>query len=557
VLPLIAPLVTASHLQATFGWPDSFQRPPASADNPTMALRVSLADFIEEELLRAPLTFDAVIDAVYEQWRQTLVVAGRDGGEVARMLQLHRGSFLAAALRTLRLAAQRSGKEAPAAAPPNASAARRRELSLVDEVDIVADLETGRCSERIQSEAEAELREMRAYTSALVGDHAVSRETNPFRPEHFALALWEGCQALPSLPAVRLDAYRRAAAPLVRGVRISLSAACQRLAAQGITPATYRTLVFAPTSTAQTPERVHSPPENLISLRDSMLGGLDAATTRRIAAERERRPLAHEAAAAAREADPQLALLMHRLYDEIGAEGGVPPEVVALLGELRPAFERIAGYDEAMVDRFDHPVWRFIDRLAFTVAATPPAERARLLGLGRNLIAHLAAEPTPDATRFAWAVDKLEAQDRQSVALAVHAASADIRRLMQAQAAAPSATAVSSGPLEEQLALDVESLDTVPGNMLAAPSASGEDGRNMLTRIVPGDRWRIFLQGEWRSLQLLWSHGDVWLLRDLAGGLKWALRAAAIERLITERLAIPLRMRSLVRRAAERMQQSL
>lgn len=67
----------------------------------------------------------------------------------------------------------------------------------------------------------------------------------------------------------------------------------------------------------------------------------------------------------------------------------------------------------------------------------------------------------------------------------------------------------------------------------------------------------MFLQGEWRVLQLLWSSHDLWLLRDTTDGREWALRAGVVERLAAERLVRPFRMRSLARRAAERVQQSL
>ena len=51
-----------------------------------------------------------------------------------------------------------------------------------------------------------------------------------------------------------------------------------------------------------------------------------------------------------------------------------------------------------------------------------------------------------------------------------------------------------------------------------------------------GDRLRIFLQGEWRWLQLLWSREDLWLLRELTRPGQWALQPGVIERLQAEHL---------------------
>lgn len=495
--------------------------------------RPSIADFIEDELLRAPLLFDAVIDVVVGEWRQSLSIVGRGGGELARMLQLRRNEALSAALRSLRQAVT-AGRTFADRAP----AAPRLELSLVDESNVVADLEIGRCAERIKSDAEAEFRDIHAYTSALVGDFAVSRETNPFRPEAFARAMWAGFDALPAAPAVRQDAFRRAIGPLARCVRSTLTAACERLAAQGVEPATYRTLIFQPGSGSAVTERVHFPPEDLTTLRDSMLGTLDR--VERVPAPAALGPGASEAG------DPALAQLIARLYGEMCAEAGLPTHATTLLAELRPAVERIAQRDGGLIDHFEHPAWRFVDRLVYTLATTPHAEQTRLVGLARSLVAHLAGDPALDAARFAWALEKLLAHDQQALTLAVQASTDEIEKLVRA--------AASAGP--DSPALDVGALDTVPGDMLDGGGPSAAD-RVELAPTSPGDRLRMFLQGEWRVMQLMWSGNDQWLLRETTQGRHWALRAGVVERLAAERLARPFRMRSLARRAAERLQANL
>jgi hypothetical protein len=491
-----------------------------------MRPRPSLADFVEEELLRAPLVFDAAIDALDLQWRKSPAVLGRAGSDLARTLAMHRAALMAAALHTLRTAATQGSGGAPRAI------SRASDLSLVDEADVVADLETGRCAERIGSEAEAELREMHAYTSALMGDLAVSRDTNPFQPARYARALWDGCQALPVAPAVRIDAYRRTTVPLAQAVRASLAAACRRLEALGVTPANYRTLIFPTVPSGGGRERVHAPADDPTTLRDTLAAAADAGT-------------------AGAPAAPQVELV-HKLSAEIAAEGGLAADMPALLARLEPALERAAANDESMVHRLDHPAWQFVDRLAYLLAVTPPAEQPQLLELARNLVGRLDADPAPDAARFAWAAAKLDMHDRQALTFAVRAAAGEITRLSRTVPEAAESLAVTGGGRESQW-LDIGGLDTVPAQMIEAPPGGSARGSDPSPGPEAGDRLRIFLQGEWRWLQLLWSREDLWLLRELTRPGQWALQPGVIERLRAEHLVRPLRMRSLVQRAAERL----
>lgn len=564
-----------------------------------MVLRLSLTEFVEEELLRVPLVFDAVVDAVYDQWRQTLAVHGRDSGVLTRMLHMQRAAFSRQALASVRTAVLESAREIVALKPLPAAAARpkasaARELKLVDEADVLADLACGRCTERIVSDAEFELRELHAYTSALVGDRKVSRPTNPLQPQHFARALWTACQGLPVDPAVRDDFFRRATPVLAQALRSGLSAACARLEAEGVSPAVHGTVVLEPPSSAlayraEVPLAWRSAalPQDLSALRTRMRpfadhstspDRLDDATTtapasfgpstrpddlRHSPAGDTEAGAVHGAAPVAAPVfpadDPQLAAMMSRLYAHMTQDAGLSPEVSELLGGLKSTFERVSLADGEMVNGFDHPVWRFFDRVAFALETAPPAERPRMLGLARNLIDNLANDALADASRFAWAIDKLDAQERQSLRLATKVAAADILRLVQSeQPGGPQhASTRPAGEDLARIAIDIESLDTVPGSVMPGPASGSEDPPLALNMVCPGERMRIFLQGQWRPLQLLWSRDDLWLLRDLDDDRKWVLRPGAIERLIAERLAQPLRIRSLARLAAEQLQDEL
>ena len=99
--------------------------------------------------------------------------------------------------------------------------------------------------------------------------------------------------------------------------------------------------------------------------------------------------------------------------------------------------------------------------------------------------------------------------------------------------------------------LDIASLDTVPADMLAEPESPIFHASAEMPG-TSGDHWRIYLQGDWRWVQLLWRDDDneVWLMREPAADRHWALKAQGIDRLRHEGLAHALRKRSLVRRAA-------
>ena len=67
-----------------------------------MSRRPSFPDFIDDELLRVPMTLDAVIDAVQERWRLRLPQHAPGDGDPARALRQHRGELINQTLRTLR-----------------------------------------------------------------------------------------------------------------------------------------------------------------------------------------------------------------------------------------------------------------------------------------------------------------------------------------------------------------------------------------------------------------------------------------------------------------------
>ena len=514
-----------------------------------MPRRATLQDFIDDELLRAPMTFDVVIDTVQQRWRLRLPSHDRLDGDPARALQLHRNELVTEALRTLRAAAQYdlSGVAGPVAATALAPAPALADLALIDEDDVAVDVEIARCNQTIRQEAEAEMRELHTFTSALVEDVNVARDTNPFRPERFVRALWAGLQRVPLSRPVLVAFLHAAALPLAQALRRAYAAASQRLHDQGVVPAAHRTIVYGVSGTAWGAEiSRYRPPADLRAPHDRTSSALHALA----AAPRHEPP----ATGASPGIGPQLIELLARLFTAIQNDRALAPHTVDLLQRLQPTVLRLALHDSTPLDSYDHPAWRFMDHLAFDIECSGAAQQPRLLGLCRNLVDHLAALDAPDGSHFSWAIVRLAAARRHALDQALVAAEPQIERLRRIASDEASAATVS-------MALDIGTLDTVPADLLPESDdrATPVAGHTLAKATTPGNVLRCYLQGEWRQLLCLWQdaqHGLL-LLGEPATGRHWALRQPALARLLAEGLAWPMRLRSLVRRAADKVLQAL
>lgn len=526
-----------------------------------MSPRPTLQDFINEELLRVPMTLDLVIDAVHQRWRERLPAQGRGSGiDPARVLQQHRRELTARAMAVLHksahddlrllqpgsLPAPPSGDKAgPRAAPVSAVPS----LALIDEADVAVDIEIARCTQAVKLQAEVVLRELHTYTSALVNDANVSRDTNPFRPERMVRALWDGLQLLPMARPLMAAFLQDAAQPLATILQRAYAAACRRLEDQGVVPASYRTIVTSGSSLwGQTTAR-YQVPNDLHVLRSSMPVPLSSLPPP---------PPQAGAAAAANTAhtgsigpDPQLIELLARLFEAIQGDLRLAPETVALMQRLQPTALRVALRDPSLLDRYDHALWRFMDQLAHDIALCAPTQRMRLLGLGRNLVDHLAQAEPRDGHGFAWALERLLAAQRHALNQAISAAQPSIAKLEHIAAGQASATTGS-------MPLDIATLDTVPAALMAEQPDATSSGLSS-TGLPPGATVRAYLQGERRTLVSLWQDRkhELVLLREPTTEQLFAVHQRAMARLQDEGLAHPYKVRSLVRRSAEKVMRGL
>ena len=536
-----------------------------------MSRQPALPDFIDEELLRVPMTLDAVIDAVQERWRMRLPLHHPGDADPARTLRLHRGAVVAETLRALRqltladLAAPAgaavglgSAASAPglaqggAARAGTARPARSQDLALIDEDDVAVDIEIARCARFVKQQAEAELRELHTYTSALVHDLNVARDTNPFGPERFARALWLGVQRLPLGKPVQVAFMHDAAEPLAELLRRAYAAASQRLQAQGVVPAAYRTIVFGGGTAWGADLGRYRPSEDLHELQAGKASAWLAPDT----PARPQAPAAQSAApipppaSVPLAADPKRAELLGRLFGAMRQERGLPEPTLDLLDGLQPVLLRLVQSDAAPLEAYDHPAWRLMNQLAFDIECSSPAQQARLLSLGKSLVEHLTATTPVTAAHFTWAIVRLAAARQHALDQALAAAGPQIARLQRiARDEASAATAA--------VPLDIGTLDTVPAGLLPEPATDPPPaGRfDAAQASTPGTHLRCHLQGLWRHLMALWNEpgSDMVLLLEPAKGRLWALRQPALARLLAETLARPLRPRSLVRRAADRL----
>ncbi|WP_348753367.1 DUF1631 family protein [uncultured Aquincola sp.] len=490
-----------------------------------MPHRPTLPQFVEDALSRAPLLMQEVLDGVAAMTQSPVPMLLPD---VQRLVRLYRADLVSQFTRQL---ATLLRPQAPAARVPN----RLATLSLVEDQAVTADVELARSVEAVRGAADHSLRELRAFTSALVGDLHVARDTNPLKPELFVRALWQALGDLPVSHRLQLAFLTCATAPLGKGLRLFYAAACTRLEDAGVTPSSYRTIVTGTSSRSW--HRQNPPPDDLARLRQQLPAGPAALL-----------PAGSDGLA-----------LLPRIFDTILQAGELPTDVQALMQRLQPVALRVAQQDPTTLDAYTHPIWELMDRIAFLaeVHAQPgDPQRQQLLAQAGQLVEAMAQEEQPDAASFRWALKRLTTQAQQQFDERLQAAADHIATLetLGPQFSPTTAEAGHSLPLEAHTLATVQSALLDSANSQVAAGAALVDERWLDTQ-QPGHWLRVFIDGHWRMLQLLWHADDLWLFAELAQPTRqtWALRQSALERLHAEGLLRELRPRSLVRRAAARL----
>jgi hypothetical protein len=515
-----------------------------------MAHRPTLTEFVDQELRLAEPLLAGLVDAVLKQWRIEPPSRLASDMDALRVLHLHRQDFVRHAMQAMR---EHTHGKAP---PPQPAKPARLELALVDDEDITTDIEIARLVERANVELEDPLRELRTFTSALVGDVNTARDTNPLRPEVWVRGLMAAARAVPIARAMQTAVLRAAAPALILALQDTYMAATARLQAKGVSPSSHRTLVNEGVTTElsdamrvrraidraeEDHERAAGLPESVEALLQRLEQGLSAGPHVDTAS-------VHGDPTVGRQREQRTGERLSDLYDAIMSDRRLPRESLPLLSRLYPAVLRQTLSEPSVIDDATHPVWRFMDQLAFLIQTRTVGDVKSNLDFAQGLVDQLVKQgASNDARPFQSAADRLVVLERQRFARAVAAAAPDIATL----AASARTTTAGHVPTVPQ-ALDASGLESQAAPLRRSADAAPAD---------PFGAWRsgswltLFLRGVWRRGLILWrapSPGPL-LLLDANQARHWALRPAALERLAQAGLARTLTPRSLVHDASGRI----
>lgn len=307
--------------------------------------------------------------------------------------------------RALRLLRGLAGDaSASAAAPaPSAPPSPALRLTLISEAQIDSEIETARIVQQVEAAAEAELQELAALCSGLVGRPSVDPAMVPLRPADCARALAEGIDRLAPEQALRPALLRLLGQAVAEQLRPVYTSQIEWLQLRGVSAASFRIVPTPvggatplqpdPATGAFASPRLPEPAESMRTLVER---------NRRVRPPLEPGPESDVPGPAAGDADgaPSLRLLdaprgfdaddgplpravaeemMRGLFAELHREAGTTPGMAEFLKRLDRLSQRVAAADPALWSDPAHPWWNLLDRLLASGAVqddlSPPDRR--------------------------------------------------------------------------------------------------------------------------------------------------------------------------------------
>lgn len=285
------------------------------------------------------------------------------------------------------------------------------ELSLVDDADAQSMIEVARTVQLINMATEWSLRELQAFSGALLGDQDIDPEANPFTPAVFARALSDALAVLQLPEPARQLLLRVAGRVLAEQLHAFYVEACAHLRHEGIEPLAYKTVVNPHTPAVAAPTDLTRP-----GALDALLQRLPAnsqlsAPLVSAALDRALQDMPHATASPLR-ADPQtiqaLSQLLDRMVDETAALPGVQP----LVKQLQAGMIRLALQDPQALSSEQHPSWQLINEVVSYASGFGPQDEVALrqfLDQVKPLMTDLANTPVPTNDDFERAREWVQA----------------------------------------------------------------------------------------------------------------------------------------------------
>ena len=359
-------------------------------------------------------------------------------------------------------------------------------LELMDESRVEVDIEISRAMQLIDSTAEWELRELQTFTSTLTGLSHVNAESNPFRPLVYASALWDATRAVIDSQIQRAIVLRTSAGVTAGLLKNAWAAASTRLENAGVQPGTYRTVVLpsgagfgrfpvaepartgalssllasmpgAPYGTSPGPGGGDLGPEGGVTARSVRS---DGATRRNPELEQAllrldellRHPPSeaslagrgvpggdriehHRAALVASASEPidrQVIELATRLFASLLADSQLPGAFRPLIARMQIAVLRVVLAEHAVLDSYEHPVWRLLDRIGETSLGYSRIEDPRLsafLSFASAVAEEMAGAAAPDTALFRRGLNRIDVYLSEQLQGQLRAAQASVDAL--------------------------------------------------------------------------------------------------------------------------------
>lgn len=337
-----------------------------TAQDLKLAVRSRLADWIPMVVHAATAELSSA------SLRNAIATDRQHTAEVLAVLQ-GRGEAVAAAL----MRAVQQGLDDPDrdSAQPAGRTDGAAALSLIAEEQIDEDIEIARIVQLIESEADAELRQLARLCSSLLGSGTIAAESLPLPPGLCARALCRSLEDFGLLRPARLLMLRHTGTALGRQLRQVYASQCELLTQWGVRPAQFR---IQPAPAGAGSQR-SAKPAFQARAQDPPPGSAMASLARLVQWAQQRIEAAPQAAAA-----PTLRLLadplpagtaprglgpgaairvMEQLFEQLLRHSGISPAARELVQRLQEPARHIAEREADLWSSLDHPWWQLVDRL--------------------------------------------------------------------------------------------------------------------------------------------------------------------------------------------------